>query len=80
MSPKQSWQPKKVDIVGVRRISCNHHTAAINEVGALFFWGTGVFGTYYEPRIIIDSDIAEVSIGGSFGIAKDKDGLLWSWG
>jgi alpha-tubulin suppressor-like RCC1 family protein len=29
---------------------------------------------------VIDADIEEVSVGGSFGIAKDKDGLLWSWG
>ena len=28
----------------------------------------------------MDADIAEVSIGGSFGIARDKDGLLWTWG
>ena len=21
-----------------------------------------------------------MSVGGSFGIAKDKDGLLWTWG
>ena len=80
MTPSHSSQPRKVDIAGIRSISCNHHTAAINELGALFFWGTGVFGTFYEPRIIIDADIEEVSVGGTFGIAKDKDGLLWSWG
>lgn len=79
-NPSQTSIPMKVDIAGVRKISCNHHTAAINELGALFFWGTGVFGTFYEPRIIVDADIEEVSVGGSFGIAKDKDGLLWSWG
>lgn len=28
----------------------------------------------------MEGGIIEVSIGGSFGIAKDKDGLLWSWG
>lgn len=65
---------------GIRKISCNHHTAAINELGALFFWGTGVFGTFNVPKMIIDADIVDVSVGGSFGIATDKDGLLWSWG
>jgi alpha-tubulin suppressor-like RCC1 family protein len=80
MSPKQTAIPKKVDIAGIKKISCNHHTAAINSVGALFFWGTSVFGTFYEPRIIIDTDVVDVSVGGSFGICKDKDGLLWSWG
>jgi len=29
---------------------------------------------------VIDSDITEVSVGGCFGVAKDKEGLLWSWG
>lgn len=69
-----------MDITGIKKLSCNHHTAAINEHGALYFWGTGVFGIFNEPRIIIDSDIEDVSVGGSFGIARDKDGLLWSWG
>lgn len=46
----------------------------------MFFWGTGVFGTFNEPKMIIDADIIDVSVGGSFGIATDKDGLLWSWG
>jgi alpha-tubulin suppressor-like RCC1 family protein len=39
-----------------------------------------VFGTFFEPKIIIDQDIVEVSIGGSFGIARDKTGMLWAWG
>ena len=30
--------------------------------------------------MVMEGGIVEVSIGGSFGIAKDKDGLLWSWG
>jgi len=35
----------------------------------LYFWGTGVFGTFYEPKVVIDGDIVDVSVGGSFGIA-----------
>lgn len=64
----------------IKQIACNHHSAAIGQRGELYFWGTGVFGTFFDPRIVVDSDITEVSIGGSFGIAKDKDGLLWAWG
>ena len=64
----------------IKSIACNHHSAAIGARGELYFWGTGVFGTFFEPRIVVDSDISEVSVGGSFGIAKDKDGLLWTWG
>ena len=29
---------------------------------------------------MIDADITEVSVGGCFGVAKDRDGLLWTWG
>jgi len=65
---------------GIVAISCNHHSAAIGSRGELYFWGTGVFGTFYEPKIVIDADITEVSIGGCFGVAKDKEGLLWTWG
>lgn len=65
---------------GVKAIACNHHSAAIGSRGELYFWGTGVFGTFFEPRIVVDGDIVEVSVGGSFGIAKDKDGMLWTWG
>lgn len=78
--PTQSNMPKLVKLSGVEQITCNHHTAAITESGALYFWGTGVFGMFWQPKLIIDSEIAAVSIGGSFGIAKDKNGILWAWG
>ena len=65
---------------GIVAISCNHHSAAIGSRGELYFWGTGVFGTFYEPKIVVDADITEVSIGGCFGVARDREGLLWTWG
>ena len=65
---------------GIQSISCNHHAAAIGARGELYFWGTGVFGTYFEPKVVIEADVMEVSVGGSFGVARDKDGLLWVWG
>ena len=52
----------------------------MNTQGQLFFWGTGVFGSFYEPKLILDSDIADVSVGGCFGAAVDRDGLVWTWG
>ena len=64
----------------IKTIACNHHSAAIGSRGELYFWGTGVFGTFFEPKVIVDADITEISIGGSFGIAQDKQGLLWTWG
>jgi alpha-tubulin suppressor-like RCC1 family protein len=64
----------------IQQVACNHHAAAIGPNGELYFWGTGVFGTFYEPKLIIESDIVDVSVGGCFGVAKDKTGLLWAWG
>jgi len=30
-------------------ISCGHHSAAINDKGDLYLWGTGTFGEYLTP-------------------------------
>ena len=65
---------------GIKSISCNHHSAAIGSRGELYFWGTGVFGTFFEPKMVVEQDMVQVSVGGSFGLAKDKDGMLWTWG
>lgn len=72
--------PKTLPLKNIQKIACNSHSAAIGVKGELYFWGTGVFGTFYEPRVVIDSDIESVSIGGNFGVARDKEGLLWAWG
>ena len=68
-----------IKLQNIVKIASNHHSAAISEQGDLYFWGTGVFGTFYEPQIV-KGGIVDVSIGGSFGILRDKEGLLWSWG
>ena len=68
------------NLQGIVSISCNHHSAAIGSRGELYFWGTGVFGTFFEPKVVVDADIVEVSVGGSFGVAKDREGMLWTWG
>ena len=64
----------------VVKISSGHHSAAITAQGQLYFWGTGVFGSFYEPKLVVDSDIIDVNVGGCFGAAVDRDGLLWTWG
>lgn len=61
-------------------VASGHHSAAITSSGALYFWGTGVFGSFYEPKLVVDSDIVALSIGGCFGAAVDRDGLIWTWG
>lgn len=39
-----------------------------------------MFGSFYEPKLVVDSDIIDVSVGGCFGAALDRDGLIWTWG
>lgn len=64
------------------KIACGHHSAAISDAGVLYVWGTGVFGEYTAPVKFSRSDAAfqDVDIGGFFGAAIDKNGLVWSWG
>jgi len=52
----------------------------LTKEGTLYFWGTGVFGSFFEPKLVDDLDIIQVSIGGCFGAALDRDGLVWTWG
>ena len=30
--------------------------------------------------MVVEGGIIDISIGGSFGTALDRDGLIWSWG
>jgi X-linked retinitis pigmentosa GTPase regulator len=62
------------------QISSGHHSAALTKDGTLYFWGTGVFGSFFEPQLIVDLDIVDVSIGGCFGAAVDREGMVWTWG
>ena len=73
-------QPTKLALSHVIKIASGHHSAALTSRGQLYFWGTGVFGSFYEPKLVVDSDIVDVSVGGCFGAAIDRDGLLWTWG
>ena len=62
------------------KVASGHHSAALTMNGSLYFWGTAIFGSLTEPKMVMDCDIVDVSIGGSFGAIVDKEGLLWSWG
>ena len=78
-----SWTstPTLVPKLGdIRKIWSNHHAAAIGKHGELYFWGTGIFGTYYEPTVIIESGVLDVQIGGSFGVALTRRSGVFSWG
>lgn len=73
--------PTKIEgLCNIKAIASGHHSAALTQEGTLYFWGTGVFGSFFEPKLVVDLDIVDVSIGGCFGAALDRDGLVWTWG
>ena len=74
------WPAMIPQLENIKSIHCNHHSAAIGNQGQLYFWGTGVFGTYLRPRMVLDQNIVAVEIGGCYGIAQDSEGTLWTWG
>ncbi len=74
-------QPTRLEnLSNIVEIASGHHSAALTNEGTLYFWGTGVFGSFFEPKLVVDLDIIQVSIGGCFGAALDRDGLVWTWG
>jgi X-linked retinitis pigmentosa GTPase regulator len=73
--------PTKIECLSsIVQLASGHHSAALTKDGTLYFWGTGVFGSFFEPKLVVDLDIVEVSVGGCFGAALDRDGLIWTWG
>lgn len=64
----------------ISQIASGHHSAALTESGALYFWGTGAFGVYPVPQLVSELDLVDLSVGGCFGAAVDRDGLIWTWG
>eukprot|EP01022_Parablepharisma_sp_SALTPOND_P019135 TRINITY_DN3227_c0_g1_i1.p1 TRINITY_DN3227_c0_g1~~TRINITY_DN3227_c0_g1_i1.p1 ORF type:complete len:969 (-),score=97.88 TRINITY_DN3227_c0_g1_i1:135-2957(-) len=87
-SKKASKVP--IEVRGLERhrivkVSSGHHSAALNDKGEAFIWGTGVFGEFLEPMPLaklgkFSAPIIDVSIGGCFGVALDKHGAVYSWG
>ena len=80
-SKKSCSKPERVLIEGSAvKVACGSHSAAINDRGLLFVWGTGVFGEYLTPTRLSIGMCKDISIGGNFGIALDLNGELYSWG
>ena len=80
-SKKSSSRPERVLIEGSAvKVACGSHSAAINDRGLLFVWGTGVFGEYLTPTRLPVAMCKDISIGGNFGIALDLNGELFAWG
>ena len=54
-------------------IAAGNHSAAINNQGQLYIWGTGIYGEYLHPTkfLNIDSEIVQIDVGNQFGAALD---------
>jgi len=76
---------KDLDSFNIVKVSAGHHSAALSDKGELFIWGTGVFGEFLSPSLLgkIGTYLAplnDISVGGSFGAAVDRDGNIYTWG
>jgi len=65
----------------ITKISASHHSAAIDDKGGLYVWGTGSFGTQLLPIKFNDDLIkaTDVQIGGCSGMML-SNGRIYSWG
>jgi X-linked retinitis pigmentosa GTPase regulator len=80
-SKKSCSRPEKVVLdTFVTKIACGGHSAAINDKGQLYLWGTGVFGEYLQPTRMSISSCKNIGIGGSYGIAIDSNEIVYAWG
>lgn len=56
-------------------ISAWHFSAAINCVGELFVWGTGIFGEFLKPNLMnfknSTNKFKSIMVGGSFSVIVD---------
>jgi X-linked retinitis pigmentosa GTPase regulator len=81
---KASLVPVEVKTLrgGIVQVDCCHFSAAVNDRGALFVWGTGVFGEFLTPKCVtnIPAAVKEVRVGSCFAAALDAQGKLWTWG
>src|SRR5581483_9850114 len=40
---------KELENQKIVKIACGHHSAALNDKGEIYVWGTGMFGEYLVP-------------------------------
>lgn len=79
MTPVRVSELDKLNIV---QIAAGNHSGALTDKGDLYVWGTGTFGEYLLPRLFGEfaAPLADVAIGGLFGVVLDARGCLYSWG
>lgn len=74
---------KPIEVKGlskVQQVSCSHHSAAVTMLGQLYLWGTGVFGEFLLPKLVLSERITQANLGGCAGVAVDSFGRVWTWG
>jgi len=66
----------------VLKAAAGSHSAALLDSGDLFIWGTGPFGTFLSPSQLNPAGTVfrEIELKSHFGLAKDQNDRLWTWG
>ena len=71
------------ELVNILHVGAGSHSAAIDCEGRFFRWGKGVKGSYLAPLKIASPRpifIDHVSTGKDFGIVKNRNGELFTYG
>lgn len=70
--------PTLVGVV-VSKINASKISSCVTAKGELYIWGDGV-SSLPEKVITISTPVDDVSLGATLSVAKDINGMLWSWG
>lgn len=65
----------------VLKIAAGQHSGCVTATGDLYLWGGFSFGEFLTPyRLETSAKITNLSIGIGFGVALDRNGMMWTWG
>jgi hypothetical protein len=81
-SKKNANIPVKVKTDGqkFRITAAGSHSAAVSCDGSLYIWGTGLFGEWLSPKLVVQGDFIQLSLSSGLGLAVDHSGKVHSWG
>ena len=84
-SEEKIWQtqtPVLVPNLFAKKVVANQSSACISASNELYIWGETYSGVFMKPEkvITISADVDDVALGVTVSVAKDKNGLLWTWG
>ena len=65
-----------------KKVSAGGHSAAFCEKGALYLWGSGIFGEYQKPTLVgeLKFPLKRLAVGHCSGCAIDSKGAMYTWG